>query len=233
VTASTSILRQLLPWIFQTCWTCLAHRRDLMSWMYLAPSGRVQRPTTWRNGSAEVISVSMCRRGRDRRRPLIVPPEPSRETVPVTPQFEQFSASLLDGQVDRGDLVRLAARARLVLGIARVEIRDGRLDVAVTAAVTAEQFARWLLLDEAYLVSSDAHQASWAIQVKVGDLDDPYQARIHVTRPVVGPWELLIRVDGRPDGPLPRIVAGASPAYPVAGSGVLVTNVTFSPHPMD
>ena len=180
-----------------------------------------------------MISVSMCRRGRDRRRPLIVPPEPSRETVPVTPQFEQFSASLLDGQVDRGDLVRLAARARLVFGIARVEMRDDRLDVAVTAAVTAEQFARWLLLDEAYLVSSDAHQASWAIQVKVGDLDDPYQARIHVTRPVVGPWELLIRVDGRPDGPLPRIVAGASPAYPVAGSGVLVTNVTFSPHPMD
>jgi hypothetical protein len=180
-----------------------------------------------------VISVSMCRRGRDRRRPLIVPPEPSRETVPVTPEFEQFSASLLDGQVDRGDLVRLAARARLVFGIARVEIRDDRLDVAVTAAVTAEQFARWLLLDEAYLVSSDAHQASWAIQVKVGDLDDPYQTRIHVTRPVVGPWELLIRVDGRPDGPLPRIVAGASPAYPVAGSGVLVTNVTFSPHPMD
>jgi hypothetical protein len=174
----------------------------------------------------------MCRRGRDRRRPLIVPPEPSRETVPVTPEFEQFSASLLDGQVDRGDLVRLAARARLVFGIARVEIRDDRLDVAVTAAVTAEQFARWLLLDEAYLVSSDAHQASWAIQVKVGDLDDPYQTRIHVTRPVVGPWELLIRVDGRPDGPLPRIVAGASPAYPVAGSGVLVTNVTFSPHPM-
>ena len=124
---------------------------------------------------------------------MIVPPEPSRETVPVTPEFKQFSASLLDGQVDRGDLVRLAARARLVFGIARVELRDDRLDVAVTAAVTAEQF----------------------------------------TRPVVGPWELLIRVDGRPDGPLPRIVAGASPAYPVAGSGVLVTNVTFSPHPMD
>lgn len=180
-----------------------------------------------------MISASTCRRGRDRRRPLIVPPEPSRETVPVTPEFEEFSASLLDGQVDRGDLARLAARARLVFGIARAEIRDNRLDVAVTAAVTAEQFARWLLLDEAYLVSGDAHQASWAIQVKAGDVDDPYQTRIHVTRPVAGPWELRIRVDGRPHGPLPGVVAGASPAYPIAGSDVLVTNVTFSPHPAD
>jgi hypothetical protein len=164
---------------------------------------------------------------------LIVPPEPSRETVPVTPEFEQFSASLLDGQVDGGDLVRLAARARGIFGIAKVEIRDDRLDAAVTAAVTAEQFARWLLLDEAYLVSGDAHQASWAIQVKVGDVDDPYRTRIQVTRPVVGPWELRIRVDGRPRGSLPEVVAGASPAYPVAGSDVLVTNVTFSPHRMD
>jgi hypothetical protein len=173
------------------------------------------------------------RRGRDRGRPLIVPSESSRETVPVTPEFVQFFASLLDGQVDRGDLERLAARARLVLGIARVEVRDDRLDVAVTAAVTAEQFARWLLLDEAYLVSSDVHQASWAIHVKVGDVDDPYQTRIHVTRPVVGPWEVRIRVDGRPQGALPGVVAGASPAYPVAGSAVLVTNVTFSPCPID
>lgn len=164
---------------------------------------------------------------------MIVPPEPSRETVPVTPEFEQFSASLLDGQIDCGDLVRLAARARFIFGIAKVEIRDDRLDIAVTAAVTAEQFARWLLLEEAYLVSGDTHQASWAIQVKVGDIDDPYQTRIHVTRPVVGPWELRIRVDGRPHGPLPEVVAGASPAYPVAGSDVLVTNVTFSPHRMD
>jgi hypothetical protein len=198
--------------------------------MYLALSGRVQRSATWRNGSAEVISVSIFRRGRDKRRPLIVPSEPSRETVPVTAEFERFSASLLDGQVDRGDLVRLAARARLVYGIVKVEMRDDRLDVAVTAAVTAEQFARWLLLEEAYLVSGDAHQASWAIYVKVGDLDDPYQTRIAVTRPVVGPWELRIRVEGRPHGPLPAVVAGASPAYPVAGSDVLVTNVTFSPH---
>ncbi len=148
----------------------------------------------------------------------------------MTPVFEQFSASLLDGQVDGGDLVRLAARARLIVGIAKVELRDDRLDVAVTAAVTAEQFARWLLLDDAYLVSGDAHQASWAIQVKAGDVDDPYQTRIHVTSPVVGPWELRIRVGGRPHGPLPGVVAGASPAYPVAGSDVLVTHVTFKPH---
>jgi hypothetical protein len=159
--------------------------------------------------------------------------EPRRETVPVTAECEQFAASLPDGQVDGGDLVRLAARARLVFGIAQADLRDDRLDVAVTAAVTAEQFARWLLLDEAYLVSGDVHQASWTIQVKAGDVDDPYQTRIHVTCPVAGPWELRIQVDGRPHGPLPGIVAGASPAYPVAGSDVLVTHVTFTPHRMD
>jgi hypothetical protein len=162
---------------------------------------------------------------------VIVPSDPSRETVPVTREFEQFAASLLDGQVDGGELGRLAERARDVFGVTRVELRDNRLELAVTAAVTAEQLARWLLLDEAYLVSSDAHQATWAIQVKAGDVDDPYQTRIHVTRPIVGPWELSMRVDHRPPGPLPGVVAGASPAYPVAGSDVLITNMTFSPHP--
>jgi hypothetical protein len=37
--------------------------------------------------------------------------EPRRETVLVTAEFEQFAASLPDGQVDGGDLVRLAALA--------------------------------------------------------------------------------------------------------------------------
>lgn len=153
------------------------------------------------------------------------------ETVPVTPQFEQFVVSLLDGEVDGGDLGRLAERARVVFGVTEVEVRDNRLDVRVVAAVTAEKFTRWLRLDEAYLVSTDVHQVSWAVDVKVGDLDDPYHTRIHVTRPVVGPWELRIQVEGRPLGPLPGVVAGASPAYPIAGSDVLVTNVTFSPRP--
>jgi hypothetical protein len=156
------------------------------------------------------------------------PAEPAREAVPVTPEFRQFAASLLDGQVDDGDLGRLCERARVVPGVTRVEIRDNRLDVEVAAVVTAEQFAQWLLLKEAYVVSSDAHQASWAVQVKVSDVDDLYQTRIHVTRPIVGPWELRIRVEGRPRGPLPGIVAGASPAYPIAGSDVLVTNLSFS-----
>jgi hypothetical protein len=164
---------------------------------------------------------------------MMVPPEPSREIIPVTPEFEQFAASLLDGQVDGGDLERLAERARHVLGVTRVEIRDERLEVAVTATVTAEQFARWLRLDEAYIVSGDVHQALWAIQVKAGEVADSHQTRIHVTRPVVGPWELRIRVGGRPQGPLPEVVAGASPAYPIAGSDVLITNVTFSPHPIN
>jgi hypothetical protein len=177
-----------------------------------------------------VIFASIFRRGRDRPRPLTVAPEPGREAVPVTAEFEQFWMSLPD---DRGDLIRLATRARLVPGIASAELRDNRLDVAVTAAATAGQFARWLLLGEAYLVSGDAHQASWAIEVKAGDVDDPYQRRIHVTHPVAGPWELRIRVDGRPPGVLPGVVAGASPAYPVAGSDVLVTRVTFSPRPAD
>jgi len=177
-----------------------------------------------------VIFASIFQRGRDKPRLPAVAPEPGRETVPVTAEFGQFWASLPD---DRGDLQQLATRARLVPGIAPAEIRDDRLDVAVTAAVTAGQFARWLRLDGAYLVSGDAHQASWAIQVKAGDVDDPYQRRIHVSRPVAGPWELRIRVDGRPPGPLPGVVAGASPAYPVAGSDVLVTRVTFSRRPAD
>ena len=99
-------------------------------------------------------------------------------------------------------------------------------------AITAEQFARWLVLGDAYLVSSDPHQTSWAVQVKVGDVYDPYQTRIHATRPIVGPWELRVGVEGRPRGPLPAAVAGASPAYPIAGFDVRVTNLSISPRPV-
>jgi hypothetical protein len=145
-----------------------------------------------------------------------------------TDEFERFAESLTDLRIDGGDLTRLAERARLVPGVGTVRLGDDHLDLEVTAAITAQRFAQLLDLEDAYLVSGDVHQTSWAIEVKLGDIDDPYQPRISVTDPRVGPWQMCIGVDSRPGGPLPGVVAGASPAYPVAGSAVLVTTVSFT-----
>jgi hypothetical protein len=163
-------------------------------------------------------------------KPVIIPPKPRRDAVPVNPDFGQFAVSLSEDLVGGGDLGRLAERARLVFGVGEVQLRDDRLDVEVTAAISAEWFAELLDLEDAFLVSGDVHQTRWAVKVKAGDVDDPYGPRIHVANPKVGPWELRIGVDRRPGGPLPGLVAGASPAYPVAGSAVLVTHVSVTLH---
>lgn len=74
-----------------------------------------------------------------------------------------------------------------------------------------------------YALSGDVEQRRWHIQLWEADLADPYGQRIHTRRPEVGPWSVTVWLTGRPTGPLPGVVAGASPAYDLATYSASVT----------
>lgn len=74
-------------------------------------------------------------------------------------------------------------------------------------------------------VSGDVHQTSWEILVGGPEAPDPYQRRITAEPFLVGCWEVRPYLTGRPPGPLPGLVAGASPAYDVAERGGQVAQI--------
>lgn len=57
------------------------------------------------------------------------------------------------------------------------------------------------------------------------EVPDPYQRRITVAPLLVGCWEVRPQLTGRPPGPLPVLVAGASPAYDVSERGGRVAQI--------
>ncbi len=71
-------------------------------------------------------------------------------------------------------------------------------------------------------VSTDVHQRSWWLFARGRDLEDPYAHRVAAEPVVAGALTLHARLTGRPPGPLPDLVAGASPAYDVLEVGGLI-----------
>ena len=82
------------------------------------------------------------------------------------------------------------------------------------------QDAQWLLtawhLDRAYAVAIDPHQETWQLARYGQDVSDPNATRIAVVPIAFGTWTVRPRLAGRPAGPLPNVVAGASPAYDIS-----------------
>jgi len=92
--------------------------------------------------------------------------------------------------------------------------------------------ASWLAsawrLDGAYAVSTDVHQLSWHVVLFTQELPDPGGARIAVGPIAFGRWTVDPRLQGRPDGALPDVVAGASPAYDLARASAGVTSIDIA-----
>jgi hypothetical protein len=113
----------------------------------------------------------------------------------------------------------LAARAREVPGVAKAEIVAGsvpRLSIALEDAVDAAHVASRLGLRDVHVISSDVHQRRWRLVQRTGELSDPHGRRIATEMPIYGEWRLEVEATERPDGPLPGVSSGASPAYPLA-----------------
>lgn len=67
-----------------------------------------------------------------------------------------------------------------------------------------------------YAISHDVHQESWHVDVWTKDLKDAYGPRIACRAPLVGVWSIDVQLADRPEGDLPGISCGASPAYDLA-----------------
>jgi hypothetical protein len=78
-------------------------------------------------------------------------------------------------------------------------------------------------------VSTDVRQRSWYLFQRGADLPDEYAKRV-AAEPVTaaGGKTVRARLTGRPDGPLPDLVSGASPAYDLQEVGGLVDVIEVS-----
>jgi hypothetical protein len=154
--------------------------------------------------------------------------ENGREGAAAAPAIsaEAFLGSLPDQLVSDPSLVMVQAAARRARG---VEVGKGwPPPVFFTPPFDASKVAALLRLGGGlYVVSGDVHQRSWRLVVGGASLEDPHRPRISTELPKVGAWRLDLRVEGRPAGPLPTTMAGASPAYPLSGHSVSVTSLFF------
>jgi hypothetical protein len=93
--------------------------------------------------------------------------------------------------------------------------RDSYRYATITFAtpIPAQACCEALGWDRPYALSGDVHQTRWQIQLWVSDLADPYGPRIHTRAPQLGAWALITQLTSRPQGELPAVSAGASPAY--------------------
>lgn len=103
-------------------------------------------------------------------------------------------------------------------------------DVAVTLVppVDAAELCRAWGLERPVAVSGDAHQRTWTILLAGDEVPDPHGRRITARRVRAGAFTVDAELTGRPRGPLPEVVFGASPAYDVV-PGLLVVRVLVRP----
>lgn len=91
------------------------------------------------------------------------------------------------------------------------------LEGVVTTITIKSRTAAWLAeswhLRRPYVVSTTVHQTQWIVALWQEDLKDPYTKRIALTPITFGVWVVRPIVSERPQGKLPGVVAGASPAY--------------------
>jgi len=91
------------------------------------------------------------------------------------------------------------------------------LEGVVTTITIKSHAAAWLAeswqLRRPYVVSPTVHQTKWIVALWQEDLKDSYTKRVALTPITFGVWVVRPIVSERPQGKLPGVVAGASPAY--------------------
>jgi hypothetical protein len=86
-----------------------------------------------------------------------------------------------------------------------------RWSLSFAARDTAKALARWKWRD-IYAVSGDVHQRRFGLRRSAGAIA---KDRIATTDPHAGRYAIRVTLTERPKGALPKLVAGASPAYPL------------------
>lgn len=114
---------------------------------------------------------------------------------------------------------------RATLGTAPPEVSQG----PGTTLRFPGRDAQWLVtawrLDRVYAVATDPHQQNWQLLRYGQDVPDPNGTRIALIPITFGSWTVRPRLAGRPAGPLPDVVAGASPAYDISAHSAQVVGI--------
>ncbi len=123
----------------------------------------------------------------------------------------------LQGTMDDASL-RARLRSLAPALAARLSEQAGRenhtvFDLELAAPLPARAVVAAFGLSRPYAVAGDAHQEDWTVGLWVADLESRWSSGIAVHTPHIGAWAVEMKLAGRPAGPLPRIVAGSSPAY--------------------
>lgn len=106
-----------------------------------------------------------------------------------------------------------------------------RVVLDLVPSVDARSLADAWALERPVALSGDVHQRTWHVEEAVAELPDPYARRV-ATEPIrAGRWDLRPELADRPPGPLPSVVAGASPAYDVREHGGEVLRLTVTARP--
>jgi hypothetical protein len=117
-------------------------------------------------------------------------------------------------------------QATRLAGITRhLELERLRVTLELDPAPDASELCAAWGVERSVAVSPDVHQRTWWILVAGDELPDPHGTRIASERIAAGRWEIVPALAARPDGELPGVVSGASPAYDVRERGGVVRSI--------
>jgi hypothetical protein len=190
----------------------------------------LRRPVVSRLATALVLSCTVCSRSEptSANSPPPQGPEPTAASAdtpgePPPAAWADVDALLRDlpttlPATSRDGLQPLASRVAAVPGVSKAEARPGErpmLTIELARPIDAAHAVALLGWTDAHVISGDVHQTSWHVMVRTQDVEDPHGRRIAGRVPTYGEWELELQATARPEGPLPGVSAGASPAYPL------------------
>jgi hypothetical protein len=107
----------------------------------------------------------------------------------------------------------------------KVTVENGGWTLTFPAIDTKVALAAWSWRD-AYAVSGDVHQREFHIRRSTGPIA---KDRIGTEDPTSGRWTVRVTLVERPKGALPKLVAGASPAYPLPGYASTFARIEIAP----
>lgn len=131
-----------------------------------------------------------------------------------------------------GAIERVVGRDQLSIGGRLLESPIPRVSLRLPRSVDAAELAAAWGIDAPIAVSPGAHQATWRIAGRGPALADPATVRVVAEDVVAGCWVLRAVLEGRPPGPLPQMVAGASPAYPLVAGMCRVVRIDVERRPV-
>jgi hypothetical protein len=79
--------------------------------------------------------------------------------------------------------------------------------------ISTQEFCQAMGWSRPYAIAVDVHQQSWRLVLWKEDLPSPYGPRIVTNSPRLGKWLVDVELQDRPEGQLPNLSSGASPAY--------------------